>query len=93
MDINKKEDLSFRVTVTISHKNRILEIQEFWSGELDVPLKQFQKPFYQNFKWKKVYDNPNEYFGALRVKVRKSKDFLRKIYGFIEGLRMQAQKC
>ncbi len=85
----KNKDLSFRVTVNISHKNRISEIQGFWSRELGVSLNQFQKPFYQNFKWKKVYDNPDEYFGVMRVKVRKSRDFLRKIYGFIEGLRLQ----
>lgn len=85
------KDLSLRVTVNISHKNRINEIQDFWSNELSIPSNQFQKPYFQDVKWKKIYDNPNEYFGVLRVKVRKSKDFLRKNYGFIEGLRLQAQ--
>lgn len=84
-------DLSFRVTANISHKNRIEEIQNYWSKELNIPLSQFQKPYFQNVKWKKTYDNQNEYFGVLRVKVRKSRDFLRKIYGFIEGLRLQAR--
>ncbi|EKE12994.1 MAG: hypothetical protein ACD_13C00107G0004 [uncultured bacterium] len=87
----KDQDLMFRLTVNISHKYRISEIEKHWSEELKIPLSQFQKPFYQNFIWKKVYDNPEDYFGVLRVKVRKSKDFLRKIYGFIDGLRLQAQ--
>jgi len=81
------KDLIFRVTVNISHKYRITEIEEYWSKVLNIPLNQFRKPFFQNFKWKKTYENPNEYYGVLRVKVRKSKDFLRKIYGFIEGLK------
>jgi len=81
-------DLIFRVTANISHKYRIEEIEKYWSKELNVPLDQFRKPFFQNFKWKKTYENPNEYYGVLRVKVRKSKDFLRTIYGFIEGLKL-----
>jgi transcriptional regulator with XRE-family HTH domain len=86
----QNKDLVFRVTANISHKYRIREIEIYWSKLLDVPLSQFQKPFFQNVKWKKTYENPNEYFGVLRVKVRKSKDFLRKIYGFIEGLKLNS---
>lgn len=86
----KNEDLIFRVTANISHRNRIESIENYWSENLNIPRNQFQKPFFQNFRWKKTYENPNEYHGILRVKVRKSKDFLRKIYGFIEGLRLQA---
>lgn len=84
----KNEDLIFRVTANISHKERIKEIEKYWSTLLKVPIDQFQKPFFQNVKWKKIYENPNEYYGVLRVKVRKSKDFLRKIYGYIEGLKL-----
>lgn len=84
----QNKDLIFRVTANISHKHRIREIEKYWSELLNVPLSQFQKPFFQNVKWKKTYENPNEYFGVLRVKVRKSKDFLREIYGYIEGLKL-----
>ena len=84
------EDLIFRVTLNISHKGRIGAVQEYWSKSIGVPLINFRKPFYQNFLWKKSYENPNEYYGVLRIKVRRSIDFLRKIYGWIEGLRLQA---
>lgn len=87
----KPDDLIFRATVNISHKHRIEEIEEFWSKQAGVNVDQFQKPFYQNVKWKKVYKNPNEYFGVIRVRVRKSTDFLRKIHGWIEGLRLQGE--
>lgn len=83
------DHLSVRVTLNISHSNRIDEIQNYWSKETNIPISIFRKPFYQNVKWQKIYENPNEYFGVLRVKVLKSKDFLRKIHGFIEGLRLQ----
>ncbi len=84
------DDFSARITLNISHANRINEVQNYWSKEVGIPISNFRKPFYQNVKWQKVYEHPNEYFGVLRIKVLKSKDFLRKIYGFIEGLRLQA---
>jgi predicted transcriptional regulator len=84
----QNSNLIFRVTANISHKYRIRKIEKYWSDELKIPLNQFRKPFFQNVKWKKTYENPKEYYGVLRIKVRKSKDFLREIYGFIEGLRL-----
>lgn len=88
----KPQDLILRATVNISHQHRIDEIQDYWSKSTGIPSNQFRKPFYQKVKWKKVYENPNEYFGVLRVKVRKSTDFLRKIHGWIEGLRLNTSR-
>lgn len=82
-------DVFVRVTLNISHLKRIDEVQKYWSKEINIPISFFRKPFYQNVKWKKTYEHPNEYYGVLRIKVLKSKDFLRKIHGFIEGLRLQ----
>lgn len=84
------DNLSVRVTVNISHEHRVGEIEKYWSKATGIPLVSFQKPFYQQFKWKKVYENQNEYYGVLRVKVCKSTDFLRKVNGYIQGLRNQA---
>jgi transcriptional regulator with XRE-family HTH domain len=81
------DNISARVTVNISHKHRIKEIENYWSEVTGIPVEKFQKPFYQKFVWKKVYENQNEYHGVLRIKVRKSTDFLRKITGYIQGLR------
>ena len=87
----KDIDLMFRITANISHKDRIKTIERYWSELLNIPLNQFQKAFFQDVKWKKTYENPEQYFGVLRVKVRKSKDFLRRISGFMEGLKLQSQ--
>lgn len=83
-------DLIPRLTLNVSHKDRVKEVEEFWSKETKIPIDYFRKPFFQSFKWKKVYENFNDYHGVLRIKVRKSTDFLRKIHGWIEGLRLQA---
>lgn len=87
----KKEDLITRVTINISHKDRLKEIEKYWSDSTEIPIENFRKPFFQQFKWKKIYENPNEYYGVLRIKVRKSTDFLRKIHGWIKGLGNQGK--
>jgi transcriptional regulator with XRE-family HTH domain len=84
------DDLLLRLTINISHKHREEGIKEYWSHVTKVPVEVFGKTFYQNVKWQKIYENPNEYYGVLRVKVRRSTDFLRKIHGWIEGLSLQA---
>ncbi len=81
------EDLLFRVTVNESHEYRIDQIVQYWADLFGINTSNFQKSFYQKAKWQKVYEHPEDYFGVLRIRVRKSSDFLRKIHGFIEGLK------
>lgn len=83
----RKTNLVARVIINSSHKGRADEIQHYWSKQTGIPMEQFRKPTLQTIIWKKKYENPNNYYGVLRIKVRKSADFLRSIYGFIEGLK------
>ncbi len=76
------------MTVNESHEYRIDEIVQHWADIFGIDKSIFQKSFYQKAKWQKVYEHPEEYFGVLRIRVRKSSDFLRKIHGFIEGLKL-----
>ena len=80
------EDLILRATANISYKNNILDIEKFWADELKIPRDQFSKPFFQKTTWKKQYENKDAYHGVLRIKVRRSVNLLRKIYGYIEGI-------
>lgn len=80
------KNLIIRVTANKSYKNKIHQLEQYWSNQLDIPLTQFSKPFFQKTVWKKQYENGDNYHGVLRIKVRKSVDLLRKIYGYIEGL-------
>ena len=81
------DDLLFRVTINAEHEYRIDEVVAYWAKLFGVPTTVFQKPFFQHVKWKKQYEHPEEYFGVLRVRVRRSANLLRKIYGFIAGLK------
>jgi len=83
----RKTNLIARIIINSSHKGRADEIQHYWSKQTGIPMEQFRKPTLQTIIWKKKYENPNDYYGVLRIKVRKSTDFLRSIYGFIAGLK------
>ena len=78
-----KESLIIRVTANISYKEKITELEQFWSIFLKIHLSQFSKPFFQQVKWKKQYENEREYHGVVRIKVRRSVNLLRRMYGYI----------
>lgn len=84
----KKERLRFRLALNESYESKARIIEQYWQLLLGVNESQFQKTFFQKVKWQKIYDNPEEYHGVLRVRVSKSIDLLRKIYGQVEGLRI-----
>jgi len=87
------KDLILRVTANISYKDLIIKLEKYWSNNLKIPLNQFSKPYFQKTKWKKEYENKNDYHGVLRIKVRRSINLLRKIFGFIEGISLNIIKA
>jgi len=82
----KNGDLRLRVGLNESFRDKTNEIEDFWVKVTGIEKEHFQKPFYQKVKWQKQYEHPENYHGVLRIRVRKSTDFLRKIRGYIEGL-------
>jgi transcriptional regulator with XRE-family HTH domain len=80
------KDLILRITANITYKSKISVLGKYWSKELKIPISQFSKPFFQNTKWKKEYENKENYHGVLRIRVRRSINLLRKIFGYIEGI-------
>jgi len=84
----KNEDFKLRVGLNESFLEKTEIIENFWSDLTGIPKTQFQKPFYQKVKWQKKFNNSENYHGVLRIRIRKSTDFLRKIHGFIEGLKL-----
>ena len=81
-----KTSIKVRLGLNEHYKEKVLEIQRYWSHELGLLESQFQKPYFQKVQWKKIYEHPEEYRGVLRVRVAKSTDLLREIHGWIEGL-------
>lgn len=81
------DSLRFRVTANISHKYRISEIQDFWGDYLAVSRESFTKPFFQRTVQKKHFTNHQNYHGVIRIHVSKSLDMLRKMRGWLEGVK------
>lgn len=82
----KNDNLILRLTVNEFYRDKVAELQEIWSKNLNIPSNQFSKPFFQKSTWKKSYESMSGYNGVLRIKARKSVNLLRKIYGYIEGM-------
>lgn len=87
----KKEEIRLRLGINISYQDKTKQIEKYWSEITKIPLKQFNKPFYQRAVWKKTYENKDDYTGVLRIRVNKSTDFLRKIKGWIKGLKLNVK--
>lgn len=80
------EKLSFQVKINKLHKNRIRNVENYWSELMKVPLSQFNKTILIKSNIKKIYPNPNIHYGTLRIVVRQGTKLRRKIHGWIEGL-------
>lgn len=85
-----RDAIRLRVGLNISHKERIVEVQKYWSKVTNIPLIHFQKPFFQKFICKKEFPNPEEYFGVLRIRANKQLPLFRKIHGWIAGLKQNS---
>lgn len=83
----KIEEISPRLTINESFKDRESEIIKFWADFLKIPMSQFTKSFYQRVKLVKIFENPENYHGVLRIHVRKSSQLLLKMRGYMEALK------
>lgn len=82
----ERKDFILRAEFNQSHQDRTEEIKKYWSKITKVPLEQFEKPFYHRSNWLREYSNRRDYYGVLRVRVRKSTDLLTRTRGWIKGL-------
>ena len=78
----------FKVQIRVNqiHKSRAEAIKKFWSETLNIPPIQFTKTILIKTKARKIFPNPESYFGTVRIKVGQGTRLRRKINGWIEGL-------
>lgn len=81
------KDIRLRVGLNIGHKKRVKDVENYWSKQIGIPLDQFQKPFFQKFKLKKEFPEPEKYFGVLRIRANQQSSLFIKIQKWIEILR------
>ena len=87
-----KENIRLRVGINIIFKDRVDTINQFWSDITNIPISQFQKPFFQNTKITRIYPNSNTYFGVLRIRANGQNDIFQQLLGMVDGLKKSTSK-
>lgn len=82
----RTEDIYCYVGINESHTERLNEVEEYWSQITGIDKHRFAKASIKKVKLRKVYENFNEHFGTLNVRVKKSTNLNYFILGLIEGL-------
>jgi len=81
-----------RVGINIAHKEREEIVRKYWSTVSGIPLSQFTKTSLKIVVSKKVYENMDQHFGTLTIRVSKPGALYSKIIGLIEGLYLVEQE-
>lgn len=81
-----KDRFIIQIRINKIHKNRIKETEQYWSRLTRIPLNQFTKTILIKAISRKIYSNSNNYYGTVRITIRKGTQLRRKIIGLIEGL-------
>ena len=78
--------VAIQIRINKIHKNRIKEVENYWSKLTGIPLSQFTKTILIKTKSKKIYPNYNSHYGTIRITIHQGTQLRRKINGWIEGL-------
>lgn len=81
------QDIKFEIYIHKSSVNNIERVKMFWAKEMNVPLNLLQTVYFKKNNPKTRKSNVDaDYFGLLRIIVRRSTNFNREIAGWIEGV-------
>lgn len=81
------EDIIFEIYIHESAKVRTEKIKAYWSEKTGFYADKFDRIYYKaDKKGTKRKNTGNNYFGLLRIKIRKSTNLNRKITGWITGI-------
>lgn len=82
-----KEDIYFWIYLHKTAKNRLGEVQRYWSRVTGFPIDNFQRIIWKKNKIKTNRKNiGKDYYGLVSVSVRGSTNLNRRIQGWIEGV-------
>lgn len=82
----KVEDLAGYIKIESSHFKRDLVVKEYWCVVTGMRINQFRKTHFKTAQNKKIYENFEEHYGTLSIRVQKSGELYYKIMGLIKGL-------
>jgi hypothetical protein len=82
----KKEELRPSVSINEIHRERIGRVIKFWADLLELPVSQFSSTSFIKSKQQKIYENYENYYGILRLRVSKGSNLKYKVLALIEAL-------
>lgn len=84
----KPERIGFCIYIHESCKSKSNEALAYWSGVVGFPKDKFNKTCYTKTVYPRKHKRKDKgnYYGQLRIKVRRSTDLNRKIAGWIDGI-------
>lgn len=81
--------LILRVSINNLHRTRIRAVENYWSTITGIPRSQFTKTSLIQAYSRKIYANPENHYGTLRIKVRRGTALRRRIMGSITEISKQ----
>lgn len=87
----KNEEIICWVGINEIHRQRDIFVKNYWSGIIGIPLSQFRNTSFKKVLNQKVYENFEQHYGTLFMRVVKSTRFYFKILGMIDGLSKNAK--
>ncbi len=82
-----KKDINFWLFLHETSRERLLEVQKYWAKATGFKIENFQKVSWKKHKINTKRKNIGEnYYGLLRIIVKRSVNLNRKIAGWIEGI-------
>lgn len=82
----EKDRFTAYIGINKIHKNRVREVEEYWSKITNIPREQFTKTTLIKSKNKKVYKNFFIHYGTLTIRIKKSSELYYQMIGLIQGL-------
>ncbi|KKT50407.1 MAG: hypothetical protein UW42_C0019G0009 [Candidatus Collierbacteria bacterium GW2011_GWB1_44_197] len=81
-----REDIYCYVGINQLHSERVKTVEKYWSDISEIPLEHFRKVSLKKVRALKFYENPDEHFGTLNVRIKKSANLSYLVLGLIAGL-------
>lgn len=88
----EKDRLAANVAINEIHKEREEVVRKYWSDITHLPLTQFTKTSFKKTKLNKIYENFNDHYGTLRIRVLKPGVLWYKIVSQIKALSLIGQR-
>lgn len=86
----QKSDFMCRVGINQIHVHRECGVRQYWSNLVGVSPECFRKTSFKKVVNKKIYENFDQHYGTLSVRVAKSSRLFYKIAGLVKALGMAA---